>query len=519
MMKKRIWLAMAAVAVAMAVLPAVGGTVGGSAYSETWDGRGSDSLDCTKAGEGDRPDDGSGWIHWIFNTKGTSTSASLTLGGSASGTFAPGEPLVAQAWHFYTPYTDVTALSASIELDGEPGPGGGLVISDYCPGAVEHLDVSKTAVTSYTRHHRWEIAKAASTEGGYVLPCGDGYPAGVECPKVWLFTDGSGDEPATWTVDARYLGADDADFAVSGSVTIANTGTTTAQITAIDDLLAGTPVQLDCGISLPYPLASGSSLSCDYSQAVASKVTGSNVATVTTAESVYSGQAPIVWGDPTIEEDATVNIDDCSDLGGCTTLGQATAPNDAQFVSSHRFAYADYIDPYSGSGCGSYQYDNTATIRETGQSASARVKVNVQCMVASGDTAWAANGNVAGQLRYTTKGNWATYVQYAGAPKTTTLFAGQTKAAGTVGFAAPSAGKVTITVTLDSPWAYDAVASNLKVQGYAKAPSGNPSPGGFADKTTCSAATQSCSIVVPQASFYGVHLDVAQMIPDPTFGP
>jgi hypothetical protein len=518
-MRKRIWMAMAAVAVAMAVLPAVGGTVGGATYTETWDGRGSDSLDCSKAGEGDRPDDGSGWIHWIFSTKGASTSASLTLSGSGTGIFAPGEPLVAEAWHFYTPYSDVASLGAVIELNGDAGPGGGLVISDFCPGAVEHLDVTKTAETSYTRHHDWEIDKAASTEDGYVLPCGDDFAYGADCPKVWLFTDGSGDESATWTVDARYLGAIDSDFNVSGTVTIANSGTTTAQITAIDDLLAGTPVMLDCGVTLPHALASGASLSCDYSEAVASKVVGSNVATVTTAESVYSGEAPIVWGDPTLEENATVNIDDCSDLDGCVTLGQATAPNDAQFVSSHQFAYADFVDPYSGSGCGAYQYDNTATIRETGQSASARVKVNVQCMIGSDETAWAANGTVAGQLRYTSKGNWATYVQYGGVAKTTSLFAGQTMKAGTVSFSAPTANTVTITVALDSPWSYDTVASNLKVQGYSKAPTGNPSPGGFANKATCSAVQQSCSITVPLSSFYGVHLDVTRMVPDPNFGP
>jgi len=102
-------------------------------YTEEWDGRGSDSLDCSKVGEGPRTDEG--WIHWVFSTKGDSTSAQLVLGGTGNGTYGPGEPLVAEVWHFYTPYFNLTGLNATIYLyGGGPGTGGGLVVSDYCPG-------------------------------------------------------------------------------------------------------------------------------------------------------------------------------------------------------------------------------------------------------------------------------------------------------------------------------------------------------------------------------------------------
>jgi len=100
-----------------------------------WTGNGKNSIDCSKAGEGERPDDGSGWIHWVFTTKGDSTDATLTLGGSGSGSYSPGEPSEADVWHFYTPYFDIYELTASITLEGgDKGPGVGLVISDYCPG-------------------------------------------------------------------------------------------------------------------------------------------------------------------------------------------------------------------------------------------------------------------------------------------------------------------------------------------------------------------------------------------------
>ena len=104
-------------------------------YTYLWNGQGKNSLDCGKAGEGARPVDGTGWIHWIFATKGASSGAILTLGGSGSGTYYPAEPLGASTWHFYTPYFDVYTLTASVTLTGgAKGPGVGLVISDYCPG-------------------------------------------------------------------------------------------------------------------------------------------------------------------------------------------------------------------------------------------------------------------------------------------------------------------------------------------------------------------------------------------------
>jgi hypothetical protein len=166
-------------------------------YEEDWDQiRGTDSEKCELVGEEGRPE--TGWIHWVFSTKGDSTNASLVLGGTGSGTYAPGEPLNAEIWHFYTPYFELDGLTATIYLyGGDPGPGGGLVISDYCPGAFENLDVTKTVETSFTREHIWDIAKKVETENEYEL---DGYP------KIWLYIDGSGDETATWTVEVTYEG-------------------------------------------------------------------------------------------------------------------------------------------------------------------------------------------------------------------------------------------------------------------------------------------------------------------------
>ncbi len=141
-----------------------------------WTGNGKNSLDCSKAGEGGRPDDGTGWIHWVFTTKGDSTDATLTLGGSGEGSYKPGEPLEANVWHFYTPYFDVYELTASITLiGGEKGPGVGLVISDYCPGSEQVipmltiekvlLDIEEIQIIESALEFEFKISGGVFAEG------------------------------------------------------------------------------------------------------------------------------------------------------------------------------------------------------------------------------------------------------------------------------------------------------------------------------------------------------------------
>jgi hypothetical protein len=132
-------------------------------------------------------------------------------------------------------------------------------------------------------------------------------------------------------------------------------------------------------------------------------------------------------------------------------------------------------------------------------------KVDIICRMAiptRSETAWAANGNLPGSLRYTERGNWATYLTYASAPKTVTLFAGQTQAAGTVSLSAPSGGMVTITINLNAGWTLDP-NDVIHIQDYESPPSGNPAPGRFAHKFAPGA-----TIRVPVNNFYGIHMVV-----------
>ena len=239
----------------------------------------------------------------------------------------------------------------------------------------EDLTVTKDVVTYFEREHFWDIEKWVETENGYTVDEG--------IAKIWLFIDGSGNETATWTVDVTYEGSVDSGFNVSGSITIENTGDLDAVITGVVDVLGGTAIDVDFDVAFPYTLPVGETLTGTYSEE--GYFEGFNEVTVTTEQDVYSASEEIIWGDPDEEINATVNIKDISELFGEVDLGTVTAPNGDQFTYDKLFAYEEYDE------CGSYQYDNTAIIVETGQYAEATLKVNVQCYET--DSAWAKGDN------------------------------------------------------------------------------------------------------------------------------
>jgi len=313
-----------------------------------------------------------GWWGWHFIMPGNNNFTSLSVTFQNAGTFSadpfPGGAFVAHPdnshAYIWTP-TDDTLLAGSATSDGKNTF---FNLSHVCPGTTdyEELTVTKSAHTTFTREHFWDIAKKVETEKGAEH---EGFP------KVWLFIDGSGNESATWTVDVTYQGYTDSGWNVSGDITIENTGSLDAVITAVDDVLAGAPIDVDCGVEFPYTLPVGETLTCTYSED--GYVEGFNEVTVKTERDEYCDDAEIVWGDPTTEINKTVTVNDISDLFGEKELGTVTAPDNAQFTYEKSFEWADYGQAH----CGDYSYGNTATIVETGQSASAMLKVNVQCYV------------------------------------------------------------------------------------------------------------------------------------------
>jgi hypothetical protein len=122
------------------------------------------------------------------------------------------------------------------------------------------------------------------------------------------------------------------------------------------------------------------------------------------------------------------------------------------------------------------------------------------------ETAWATG------TRYVDQGNWATYTPYV-AGSTVTLYAGQTMNAGTVYFSPVADNQVTIAINLNADWLFSDVVENVKIQDYAFAPSGNPTPGLFDWKGD--ATGSSFSIVAPPNNYYGVHVDLQHEVECP----
>lgn len=334
--------------------------------------------------------DGGGYLKWVL-TASDATYATL------HGPWGVYDMIQAGggAWHkatAYYPLSDLVPGKVWAEHDGT----GNIVltVSNGCPGPQGKIEVTKTVVPSFQREHNWKIDKTVTTDKGHLL---DGVP------KIWLYTDGSGDEKATWNVEVDYDGSTDSGWNVSGEITIKNTGDLPATVkTVLDNLQtqdkATTPTTVtnytpavSCPGGLPQDLAVGAQLKCTYSQVLPSALPGLNKAgafgwfagDMTRKFNESTGPVPFAFTAPTTEINKTVHVKDLSALFGEKDLGSVTAPNGTTFTYGKAFSWADY----GQAKCGSYAYDNTATIVETGQSDSARLKVNVQCF--EFESAWA----------------------------------------------------------------------------------------------------------------------------------
>jgi len=218
-----------------------------------------------------------------------------------------------------------------------------------------YVVVSKTADTTYTRTFGWTIDKSVD-------------------PDSWnLFTGDTGNSQYTVSV-TKDAGAD-SDFAVSGTITIDNPGTLDAVIDSAadvaDELSDGTIADVDCGVTFPYTIAAGDSLECSYTAAPSDTTSDSNTATVTlSAGTAFTGSAAVTWGSPTTKVHDTINVTDTfkGSLGSFSATGSTT-----------------YERKFSCDDEG--KNDNTATITETGQEASASVTVTCYDLTVTKDAA------------------------------------------------------------------------------------------------------------------------------------
>jgi hypothetical protein len=273
-----------------------------------------DNPDCTDLGfahglkfdysDGELPGTyplGSGTVTW--STDGTYVDWSSTFGVDA--VIMKGGPN-ANVYKYDPPAESFgdTGLVSPINDSNKPDdPNGdkpyGLSHVEFCFDY--ELEVSKTAVTSFTRTYTWDIDKSVT-------------------PAHWdFFLGGSGESEYTINVTKGHV---DSDWAVEGEITIHNPDPTLkALVETVEDVISGgIAAEVKCPVTLPYELAAGGTLVCDYSADLPDATTRTNTATVTTCtddpEKPYyvgggSGTAEVKFGAPTkIEGYEKVTVED-----------------------------------------------------------------------------------------------------------------------------------------------------------------------------------------------------------------
>ena len=225
------------------------------------------------------------------------------------------------------------------------------------------VNVAKTAVPSFDIEYDWTIEKS------------------VDPDELHLFKGDS--DSVDWTVDVFRDAGTTSNVNVSGEITILNpTGgdfdiadPIPAVIATVEDVLELTGgdiiVDVDCPATFPYELGAGDTLTCTYSQALATPDDGLNRATVTIGDgqggtSEYEGTADVDFStaDPN-EIDATATVTD--DRG---PLNESVSDDDS-------FTYPETFGCNDDEG----EHTNTAVVTEddSGATDEASATVTVNC--------------------------------------------------------------------------------------------------------------------------------------------
>jgi hypothetical protein len=206
--------------------------------------------------------------------------------------------------------------------------------------------VSKTAAGTFDKTYTWTIDK--TKDGEYWKFIGD--PATTHGYKVAV------DQTIT-----------PSDYKVSGVITVANPNPSAAMSVNLSDSLSSGELATLTDCTNPVTIPAGTSVDCKYTASPKDDTPGTNTATATlnkvdfTATKDYTFTAKVI-GYPII------NVTD-------TNGGLGSASGDQAWEYTKDFACptdpAKYVD-----GAWSKTYDNTATIDETGQTASSSVTLH-----------------------------------------------------------------------------------------------------------------------------------------------
>lgn len=214
------------------------------------------------------------------------------------------------------------------------------------------LDVTKTATPTFTRTFNWTIDKSVD-------------------PDSWSLFDGDSGT-SDYTIAVTKDDGTDSDWAVTGTISIDNPSNQDAVIASVTDVLSvGGAATVDCAVTFPYTLADGDTLECTYSKTLGAGTDQTNTATVMLdSGAAFTGDADVDFGDPTTTVRDTIHVVD----NNLALPGEPVAfSDDGSVPVSKTFdcTGVTYTD-----GHGSYTFNNTASIQETGQESSASVDVD-----------------------------------------------------------------------------------------------------------------------------------------------
>ena len=222
------------------------------------------------------------------------------------------------------------------------------------------LQVTKDASTSFKRTYHWSIDKSAG-QSSLTLALNQSFLV-------------------NYSVVVNTTGSTDSDWAVSGNIAVYNPAPIAATLNNVSDVVSGSiGATVNCGVSFPYTLAAGGTLTCTYTASLPDASSRTNTATATLQNTPggttdFSGSAAVDFSNATMTEaDKCITVTDTyAGSLGTVCLGD-TLPK--------TFTYSRTVGPYSV--CGDYTVNNTASFEaqdtHTTGSDSWTVNVNVPC--------------------------------------------------------------------------------------------------------------------------------------------
>ncbi len=214
------------------------------------------------------------------------------------------------------------------------------------------LQVSKDAAASGGITYEWFIDKTVT-------------------PDYWeLFVGDSGTSQYTIYAFKEESSYSDG-FFVEGTIRITNASPLDATLLDVTDIISpDLPVEVDCGVTFPFVLLSGSSLQCTYQTELPDGADRVNTAAVTLQNFDYDYLGtPYTGGTTDFTAQAAVVF---GGAGGSSI--EVVDSNGMSWVFSDSDSVT-YEHTFTCTEPGAFEYDNTATIVETGESVSATVFV------------------------------------------------------------------------------------------------------------------------------------------------